>query len=558
MKNIAAFLRKFHEEVYDGNSPWPARGLLCLGVIVAYSNVWPNGFVFDDVPLITRNGLLKQWSDLPELLTTVKHDNGLIAGFCRPLQALVYFLIYQAFGPCAIAFHALNIALHGANTCLLHHFAIKSRFKKSVAFAVALLWGLHPLHTTDVAYIASTAELLWSFFCLLGLITLLPDFTSRRIWRSMTFFALALCSKESAAVFPALAAVTFFFVNEDRQSASAYLKMWPLWLLSAGYIAVWFWFIHVSGSNMDRSPDPQWVQLYTGNLKNRLLTSLSTLTVYARLIIWPAGLHIERVYPTYLTLLLWQPMTGAVIAGLCLLQIIWGKMRRGLALSFGILWFAVALSPYTGIVLPIDAIISEGWMYMPTVGLSLGVVQTVSGIFERKKNAAQLLVAAFALSLGLTAFFQNYVWRTPETLYQDIIKNGGSIDRLSPSLAMFYMEQGEFDKAISQFQYTISHPPNQSRILWAETHVQLAMAWLHIPPDKGGETFTLDPHALSSSPHLPEAIAELGRALQENPEFYWAHAVLALIYRSQGNREMADFHDGKVKAILREQGGARQ
>ena len=488
--------------------------------------------------------------------TTVKHDGGLIAGFYRPLQVLVYFIIYQVFGPSAVAFHALNIALHAANTCLLHHVAIKVRFKKGAALAAALLWALHPLHTTDVAYIASTAELLWVFFCLWGLTALLPDFTPRKIWMSMIFFALALCSKESAAVFPALAVVTFFLVSKERRQASTYVATWPLWLLSAGYIALWFWFIHVSGSNMERIPDPQWVEFYTGNFKNRLLTSLSTLTVYARLIVWPKGLHLERVYPAYLTLLQWQPLSGLLIAGFCFLQLMWGKMRRGLALSFGILWFAVALSPYTGIVLPIDAIISEGWMYMPTMGLFLGVVQTVAVVFEKKKNAAQVLVAALALSLGIMTFFQNSVWRTPETLYQNIAKNNGIVDRLSPSVAMFYLEEGEFDKAIGQFQYTISHPVEKSGVLRAETHVQLAMAWLHIVPDKGGETFTLDAHTLSSSQHLPEAISELGKALQENPRLYWAHAVLALIYRTQGNGQMADFHDRQVKDILQKQGSS--
>ena len=301
---------------------------------------------------------------------------------------------------------------------------------------------------------------------------------------------------------------------------------------------------------MDRSPDPQWVQLYTGNLKNRLLTSLSTLTVYARLIIWPAGLHIERVYPTYLTLLLWQPMTGAVIAGLCLLQIIWGKMRRGLALSFGILWFAVALSPYTGIVLPIDAIISEGWMYMPTVGLSLGVAEIVAGFFEKKKGMVQSIVAALvlslALSLGTATFFQGEIWRTPETLYLNNVRNQDwSRAESCYILGLFYLGRGDFDAAIEQFREEIYKPDGPDPRL-ESAHMWLAMAWLHVEVKGNQVTIEALNRALPYSRHTPEAIRELGKALQENPDFYQAHGMLAVIYRYQDNKQMADFHERKA------------
>jgi tetratricopeptide (TPR) repeat protein len=367
---------------------------------------------------------------------------------------------------------------------------------------------------------------------------------------AMIFFMLALGCKESAVVFPALAAITFLLISKERRQPAAYLKMWPLWLLSAGYIAAWLWFIHASGYTMDKSPDPQWVQFYTSNLTDRILTSLATLPVYARLIVWPTGLHIERIFPSFLTLLLWQPMSGVLMAGLSLLLILRGRI---LALSFGLLWFAIALSPVTGIVLPIDAIISEGWMYMPTMGLFLGVAQTASGFFEKRKDAARLLAGALALSLGLTTFIQNGVWRNPETLYQNILSNGGDVERLSPSLGIFYMEQGKFDKAVEQLQYTVDHPVGRTGVAWAETHMQLAMAWLHIPPDKGGRTFTLDIHALPSDRHIPEAVGELGKALQDNPDFYWAHAALAALYRYQGNSQMAEFHDRKVRNILQGQ-----
>ena len=92
---------------------------------------------------------------------------------------------------------------------------------------------------------------------------LLPDFTARKIWQAMIFFILALLSKRSAVVFPALATATIFFVSEDRTRISAYFKLWPLWLLSACYITVWLLFMHTSNFTMYNGESTSHIQDYT-------------------------------------------------------------------------------------------------------------------------------------------------------------------------------------------------------------------------------------------------------------------------------------------------------
>jgi hypothetical protein len=551
-KMTPAFFRNFP----SGKSPWPARIFLCLAVLVSYASVWPNEFVFDDMHLIVGNDFLRSWSSLPKLLTSMSYAGyGIPGGFYRPVQMLIFFLIYQAFGLSAIPFHALSIALQALNACLLHHFGIKAEFKKGVAFSAALLWAVHPLHTINVAYAASMAELLWSSFCLLGLITLLPDFTPHKIFTAMVFFILALGCKESAVVFPALAAATLFFVNKDRARYATYLKTWPLWLLSVCFITLWLLLIHKFGSTLTGAGDPGYFQAYTFNLKNRIITSLATLPVYAWLIVWPVGLHVERVPAVSSTLFAWLPMTGALMAGLGLLQILRGRV---VALSFGILWFAIALSPYTGILVPIDAFLSEGWMYMPTMGLFLGVTQTAAGFFDKSKNAAWLLVLALAFALGSATFIQVKVWRNTETLYQSVLQNGGYVARLSDYLGLYYMEHSEFDKAVEQFQYVLDKLGAGPRVTWA-THLRLALSWLHVSID-ASQTVRINDvvRALPSCQHIPEAVAELGKTLQDNPDYYWAHQALSAIYRYQGNSQMADFHLKQAEEILKKQGVTRQ
>jgi len=118
---------------------------------------------------------------------------------------------------------------------------------------------------------------------------------------------------------------------------------------------------------------------------------------------------------------------------------------------------------------------------------------------------------------------------------------------------VFYIEHGEFDKATERFQYEIDHPDGGSKKFWAEIHYKLAMAWLQAPY-KNGNLVIDEMDRTLSSPHIPEAIGELGKALQADPDFYWAHTVLAFIYFHQGNDQMARFHEKQIKDILQKQG----
>jgi len=293
---------------------------------------------------------------------------------------------------------------------------------------------------------------------------------------------------------------------------------------------------------------------YSSHMASRILTALATLPVYAGLILWPVNLHVERFFQITATLLTWQPAVGALMAGLAAWQIWWGQARRGVAMSFGFLWFAVAFSPYTGIVVAIDALISEGWMYMPTMGLFLGVMQTASGFFEKKKNAAKpvvsVIVIIIAVSLGTATFLQNRVWQNSETLSLNILQRGGHGERISANLGVLYLERGEFDKAIEKFSYSINHPYGEDRIQLAHIHILLAAAWLHV--HVAGDLILLDDvtRALPACRHIPEVIMELDKAIQSDPDIYQAHRFLAIIYRYQGNDAMAEFYEKQAQGLL--------
>jgi Tfp pilus assembly protein PilF len=528
--------------------------LLIVAVLLAYANVYLNAFVFDDILLIVQNTFLRSWSNLQDILTKPNLTGaGFPGGFYRPVLMLVYFLIYQLFGLSTSAFHAVNVVLHTANACLVYRLGRKLNFNPSASLGAALIWGLHPIHTEAVTYISALGELLYSFFCLLGLVVVLPDCAPRKLWLSGLLFVLALGSKESAVVFPALVVICICLTTNDRLRLSPYVRTWPLWLIGAAYMAGWLAFIHASGYNLhDQSPD--YLRLYANNLTNRILTFLATLPVYIGMLIWPTGLHLDRTFAVFTTLWSWRVMAGAAMVVGVILQILWGRGRRGLALSWGFLWFAAAYSPSSGIIIPSDMLIAERWMYLPTIGIALGTAGSLSSWLELKPRnvwiMAICLAAVIAISLGMKTQAQNRLWHDSGTLYKNILSYEES-GLSHNNLGLFYAEHGEFEKAIDQFRTVILHPDMLPQSEMAMVHVNLAVAYLRAMPDETG-TVTLQTinQALRLSSRSPEAIAELKTALDLNPTLYGADNILGMIYAYQGDNEKASFYGAQAASAL--------
>ncbi len=522
---------------------------LITAVFAVYANIYQNAFVWDDWNLIVYNDTLRHWSSLPAVLFKTT-----LGPFYRPLQALLYFLIYQTFGLSGAAFHGVNVLLQAANTCLVYRLGCRLGFYPRASFAAALLWGIHSLWVESVAMVAGTADLMTACFFLLGLLALLPDFKPRKFWLSGLFLILALGCKEFAVVFPALAVFTLFLVSRERLKPAAYIKTWPLWLLAIAYIIGWLMCPALNnhfGDNLYQ--DPVYVEFYKHSIINRTLTSLATLPVYLGLMLTPANFRLAWDFPIVTTVWDWQVIAGLVIVAVSLLQIIRGRGKRGLPLTWGLLWFAASFSPYTGIPTPIDGRISEHWIYVPAIGLFLGAAQTAAVWMEglpSKKYARKApgfaagLVVAAALALGIKTHTQNKILHDPGSLFETVITyNPAVFPRYE--LGVYYFQQKEYAKAAEQWRaveadnYTAFL--NKDAVLFM--HSSLAFIYLNALSDKKDNVSVQDViRALPSATHIPEAIEELNMVRNLNPKAAYVSSFLSVIYYYQGDKNKGDYY----------------
>ncbi len=528
-----------------GQKAWLPYIALIAAVFAVYANVYQNSFIMDDWNLIVYNDSLQHWSGFFDILTKKT-----LGPYYRPVQTLLYFFIYQAFGLSLPAFHALNVVIQAADACLIYKLGCRLGFYARAAFAAALLWGIHPLWVEAVAVVAGTSDLLVALFFMAGLLSLLPAFAPRRFWLAGLFFILALCSKESAVVFPALATFTLFLVSKQRLKPATYIRTWPLWLLAAVYIiGLSLCPVLINDLSHYMYQDSFYTEFYKHNIINRALTSLATLPVYFSLMFTLAHLHFDWEFPVITTVWNWRVIGGMAIAASGLFQIVRGRGKQGLPLTWGLLWFAAALSPYTGILKPIDGQLYEHWIYMPAIGLFMGVSQATAVWVQslRSKKARVLatgLVMLAAVIFGIKTHFQNEVWHDAGSLYEEIIKDNPS-QSAHYNLGVYYFGQKEYEEAAEQWRdveayYNYRTGLNKGGALFM--HNSLAYIYLNVLSDKGTISMQDILHALPSSTHIPEVIAELKEAQAADPHVCCASQFLSGIYYYQGDKVLGDYY----------------
>lgn len=157
------------------NHVW--RPLLLLAAIGAliYANTLGNPVVLDDESTVVEN---QQIRDLTSAAVLTPERELPVAG--RPVANVSFALNYALGGPNLIGYRVVNISIHVASALLLfgivrrtlavsRHVRDLSNRSIYIAFAVALLWLVHPLNTDAVSYLTQRTESMMGMFYLLAL-----------------------------------------------------------------------------------------------------------------------------------------------------------------------------------------------------------------------------------------------------------------------------------------------------------------------------------------------------------------------------------------------------
>ena len=262
-------------------------------------------------------------------------------------------------------YHILNFVLHWANACLL--FAIVTALGGTLALAVlaASLFALHPVNTEAVTNVVGRADLLATFFVLLGAWCYLRAKLRTGESTKWLFFTGATACAGVLAKENAVAIVVFVFVYEviwQRLSWRSYAALAASVGLIVG-IREW-----VSSSTF------MFEEFFLDNPLvgappfQRFMTGMGLMGRYLKLLIWPRSLSPDYSFnqiPLYGTgnsttdVSAWLSL---LVIGLIVAAAVYGWKRHKI-FSWGVLFFFTALLPTSNLILTIGSNMAERFFY---------------------------------------------------------------------------------------------------------------------------------------------------------------------------------------------------
>jgi tetratricopeptide (TPR) repeat protein len=592
--------------------------------LAAYAGSFRGPFIFDDVPSIVENPTIRHLWPFPQKPFVFHGET--VAG--RPLLNFTFAINYVLGELDVRGYHAANLLIHilaaltlfgilrrtlqgldggrrtvdgranaegvggyaergsefargapAASSC-----AVRRPPSTLLAFAITLLWLLHPLQTESVTYIVQRAESLGGLFYLLTLYCVIrgaatergwwlrrtdgkepsDDASVRRSWisNSLTWYCLAIlacvlgvASKEVVATAPVVVFLydRTFLTGSFRQ---AWRRRRGLYVgLAATWVPLAVFLIGTRGRGESVGFG------YGVTSWEYALTQCMAIARYLRLSLWPAGLCLDYGVPVARTP--GEILPGALLLAILAAATLWALLRRP-ALGFLGAFFLAMLAPTSSFVPIATQTIAEHRMYLGLAAVIAAAVSAADVLLYRllrllrateKRQAvlrpaiAAMLVAGAALAFGEATRLRNEEYRTELSIWESVVRNRPQNARGYNSLGCFRYEHGQFDAAIDYYRKGLEVDPNYpdtrnnlgavlvkcgrfaEAIVYCQKTVELKPGYAEAHCNLGA--------ALAGCGRFADAIAQYQIALEIDPDYAEAHANLGSALASQGQVDAA-------------------
>jgi protein O-mannosyl-transferase len=381
--------------------------MIILGTLI-YSNCFNGGFIWDDHGLIKDNEYIKNWSNLPKVITAdFGFGSGTKSNFYRPLQTIIHMAGYSLWGTRTTGYHLISIIAH-ILAAIIFYFLLRNIFyDQTVSFLASLLFLSSPINTEAVCYISGLSDplgLIFMLTCLLLYIKSLSLKNTKLYILALLSFTLALLSKENTMVLPLLI-LLYHYAFEKKLQVQKFL---PFFGILSGYILLRLAIL----SPLDYST------LAPFTLWERIPIVFAGIAEYLRLLMLPLNLHMEYANQAF------RFADLKVVLGLILtcLLISFAFMRRKAnpGFFFTVAWFFITFLPVSNIYPISYAFIMEHYLYVPALGFFI----ILAGLFHQllKIKIFTIFARFFIISLVIVYSYltvkQTEYWKRPVAFYK--------------------------------------------------------------------------------------------------------------------------------------------
>ncbi|MFN0149691.1 MAG: tetratricopeptide repeat protein [bacterium] len=530
---MASFAHRF--------SPRRAAILLLAAAIIPFLPALGGEFLYDDFPAILKNPSVQR-GDVGGVFSSGSYWREEIVGY-RPIATLSFIANRAASGDAPWAFHATNLALHAINTLLVAALArrllVRGGFDAQCASAAsvagALLFAVHPAQVEAVAGIAAgRAELLSLLFVLAALVVSLRERIApwSRAVALGAFYLIALLSKESALVLPAL-----LLVLHGRTRAENALRLWhlaPCALALAAYIALRHAALGRIGGMMPAFLDNPLAHAVSASPAAILPGALRVLSEYARLIIFPAALSADYGFdaiplpPTLFSravlpgVLFAVAIAGAVIAVVIRARRPSDALAHSLAatLPHAAIAILVTLAIPLHLVSTLPAIAAERFLCMPMAFVAL-IAASLAGAWlsadatrraarPALRAAVRATAIAVVLILAARSGARAFDWRNERALFESSARAKPGSARLHNALGIAYANEGNATRAEAEYRRALEIYPEYAAALVNIGNVELRRGDAAAARARYERAVALDPNYVKARWNLAVALEKQG------------------------------------------------
>ena len=485
-------------------------GLIIFLVLLAYLPAMHGGFIWDDDSHLTANPCIVGPLGFKAIWTSS-------AATYYPLVLTSFWVQHAIWGLNPLPYHLVNIAMHAA--CAVLVWLVLRCLKVPGAWFGAALWGLHPVQTESVAWIAELKNTQSCLFYLLAIRFFLK-------WRAAATIAgrkgtdwdyalallcavLAILSKASTVMLPVVLGLVWWWSDGGWRWRNLF-RLAPFFIISAAASGwtIWEQQFHSGAVGLD------WSQ----SRPERLVIAGKAVWFYLGKLLWPHPLIF--IYPRWGIDASRPTAYLPVLALGVTLFLLWLNRRGRIApVFFMFVYFVVSLFPVLGffnVYFFRYSFVGDHFQHLASLGplaLAAAGITTALDFFKKGKPFLEpVFCGTLLLVLGFLTWRQCGMYIDTETLWRTTLARNPNCWMAHNNLGLFLRNQGRIDEAMEHYRKAIQIKPNYSDAL---NNLGLALA----AKGQFNEAIENLRKAIQISPNDPEALDNLGTALAIKGQF---------------------------------------
>jgi tetratricopeptide (TPR) repeat protein len=448
----------------------PLFSLMVLFIVtltLVYWNHFDNEFHFDDSHTIVSNIYITDISNLPLFFTDSSMESSLPSNQAyRPIITSLNTIDYWiAGGLDPVIFHwhiylefLLLLFLLFLFFCKVFEASSGEKHPYVALFGIAF-FAFHTATAETLNYIISRSDGFSTLMVLMGILLYITNTGWRKQWGLIPFIIGCLAKPTALMLAPLLLLYSLLLespsmtVNSEEGHFKTVIpralkRTASYFLIGAGF----YFFI--------RSMSEQWTPAGTTTLEY-LNTQAWIILIYLKTFILPTGLTADSDLKPIVDILAPRVLAGlAAISLLLFTAWFFSKRRITLPITFGILWFFIALIPSSSFV-PLAEVMNHHRTFFPYIGLVMAsnwggflLFQRLAGKVPSTLAKERLsLVIAIILALHAYGTYQrNEVWDSSDSLWLDTTIKSPQNGRGLMNYGLPKMKAGDMEQAIHYYE----------------------------------------------------------------------------------------------------------